>query len=340
MSRMIGLTMALAALLFSAVASAAQYNWKFALEEIDGSVQDHYATKFAELMKEKTDGKVDIQIYPYGSLGTSTQLTELVQNGAIQLAFASPGHLGSIVPEVQVMTLHFLFSDNPKVNKEVLSDSDTLYGPLADAYLDKNLKLISLIDEGWMVWTANKPITKPSDFQGVKIRTMVSPLLLKEYKAYGANPTPMAYSEVYSGLQLGTIDAQVNPVFAIEEMSFYEQQKYMIFPRHLPFIASVVTNPAFYKGLPDDIKKAVQASKQEADDYIFKVQRQLNDKRMDIIKKKSNIKVIHLDAQQRAAFRKLAMPVRDEYKDMAGPRGAKILKGLEKDIQQTEAKME
>lgn len=339
MFRILGLTAALLALVFSATVSAAEYEWKFALEEIDGSVQDRYATKFAEVMKEETDGRVNITIYPYGSLGTSTQLTELIQNGAIQMAFASPGHLGSIVPEVQLLTLHFLFSDDSRVNKKVLSSSEALYGPLAEAYRDKNLKLVSLISEGWMVWTANKPLTEPADFDGLKIRTMVSPLLLKEYEAYGANPTPMAYSEVYSGLQLGTIDAQVNPVFAIEEMSFYEQQKYMIFPGHLPFIASVVTNPSFYEGLPADIKEAIQAARAEADDYIFREQQALNDKRLGIIKEKSDTEIIQLNDEQRQAFRKLAMPVREQYKEMAGERGARILDGLVEDIRETEKAM-
>ncbi|MBA1148349.1 TRAP transporter substrate-binding protein DctP [Ectothiorhodospiraceae bacterium WFHF3C12] len=339
MTRILGLTFALCALVFSATVSAAEYEWKFALEEIDGSVQDRYAEKFAELMKEKTDGRVDITIYPYGSLGTSTQLTELIQKRAIQMAFASPGHLGSIVPEVQVLTIHFLFSDDSRVNKEVLASSDALYGPLAEAYTDKNLKLISLINEGWMVWTANKPLTEPSDFDGLKIRTMVSPLLLKAYEAYGANPTPMAYSEVYSGLQLGTIDAQVNPVFAIEEMSFYEQQDYMTFAGHLPFIASVVTNPGFYEELPDDIKQAISEARAEADDYIFREQQELNDKRLAFIKENSDTEIVQLNDEQRKAFRELAMPVREQYKEMAGDRGAKILDGLVKDIEQAEEAM-
>lgn len=307
--------------------------WRFAIEEIQGSVQHRYATRFAELMEQKTDGAVSIDVYPYGTLGTSSQLTELVQSGGLELAFASPGHLGSTIPEVQIFSMHYLFPDDMETVHRVLSESDTLYGPLAEAYSEKGLELLSLIPEGWMVWTANKPIRAPADFEGVKIRTMVSPLLLKAYQAYGANPTPMAYSEVYSALQLNMIDAQVNPVFAVEEMGFHEQQSHMIFGYHLPFVASVVINPKLFESLDDSTRQALMETKRELDDYIFETQRELNDERLAKIREGGNTEIIRLDEDEIAAFRELARPVRDEYVNQAGERGQRILDGLEAELQ-------
>ncbi|MGD8380071.1 MAG: TRAP transporter substrate-binding protein DctP, partial [Gammaproteobacteria bacterium] len=243
-------------------------HWKFALEEIKGSVQDQYAQKFKQLVEKESDGRIKVTVYPYGSLGTSAQLTELVQNGAVQFAMASPGHLGSVIPQVQLFSLHFLFPEDEQITKQVLSD-DKVLSLLDQSYRAKQLKLMGLYQEGWMVWTSNKPIHTPADFKGVKIRTMVSPLLLDEYKAYGANPTPMPYSEVYSGLQLHMVDAQVNPIFAIEEMHFYEVQKYMIFADHLPFITSVISNPAFYDKLSDKDKAMLDRVTAKLHDYIF-----------------------------------------------------------------------
>ncbi|MGD8574907.1 MAG: TRAP transporter substrate-binding protein DctP, partial [Gammaproteobacteria bacterium] len=247
-------------------------HWKFALEEIKGSVQDQYAQKFKQLVEKESDGRIKVTVYPYGSLGTSAQLTELVQNGAVQFAMASPGHLGSVIPQVQLFSLHFLFPEDEQITKQVLSD-DKVLSLLDQSYRAKQLKLMGLYQEGWMVWTSNKPIHTPADFKGVKIRTMVSPLLLDEYKAYGANPTPMPYSEVYSGLQLHMVDAQVNPIFAIEEMHFYEVQQYMIFADHLPFITSVITNPGFYDKLSDKDKAMLKKVTAKLHDYIFGVQK-------------------------------------------------------------------
>lgn len=311
--------------------------WKFAIEEIQGSVQDAYAQKFKELIEQRSNGDIEVTVYPYGALGTSAQLTELTQSGTIQFTMASPGHLGSVVPEVQLFSTHFVFSDDEAVNRDILGGNRTLRGLLGEAYRERKLHFLDAFQEGWMAWTANKPIRKPADFQGVKIRVMNSPLLLKAYESYGANPTTMAYSEVYSGLQLKMIDAQVNPVFAIEEMSFYEVQDYLIFPQHLPFIATLAASPTFYDGLSEADRKMVEAVVAELHGYIFDKQRQYNHERMDIIKKESDIQTIMLSAEERAAFREASMPVRDAYRELAGERGGKLLETLLEAVEQAES---
>lgn len=305
-----------------------QRQWRFALEEIEGSVQHAYAKRFKELVEERTDGKVQVSIYPYGTLGTSAEVTEQVQSGAVQFAFASPGHLGAVVPEAQVFSIHFLFPRDEAATQKVLSSSPTLYGELAAAYREKGLALLGAVQEGWMVWTADRPLRTPADFDGLKIRTMVSPLLLEAYRAYGANPTPMPYGEVYSGLQLNMIDAQVNPVFAIEEMSFYEVQEAMTFADHLPFIATVVSNPAFLGGLPPDLRHLIDQVKAELDGYIFGLQQEYNAKRLERIREQGDIEIVHLSDAERDVFRERARAVRERYVELAGPRGRRILEGL------------
>src|SRR5918996_1026988 len=119
--------------LAAAVSHAANAEeWKFAIEEIQGSVQDAYAQEFKRLIEEKTGGEVTVTIYPYGALGTSADLTELVTQGAIQFANASPGHLGTLVPEIQVFSVPYLLSDDNEVNKKVLTESPVIYEDLQD----------------------------------------------------------------------------------------------------------------------------------------------------------------------------------------------------------------
>lgn len=313
--------------------------WRFALEEIRGSVQDAYAQAFKERIEQRSGGRIQVEVYPYGALGTSAQLTELVQNGAIQFAFASPGHLGSVVPESQVFSLHFLFSDDEQVNQTILSQDEELYRLLDGAYAEHGLKLFGIIQEGWMVWTGNKPLTSPAAFDGFKIRTMVSPLLVEAYEAYGASPTPMPYAEVYGGLQLNMIDGQVNPVFAIEEMSFYEVQEAMTFANHLPFVSSLVMNPAFHAGLRPEEREMLREVKAELDDYIFDVQRRFNSERLDRIRADSDIQMVELNDDQRAVFRNASLSVRDSYVATAGPRGSAILERVETARQALEAQV-
>ncbi|MDX1541365.1 MAG: TRAP transporter substrate-binding protein DctP, partial [Geminicoccaceae bacterium] len=195
-----------AALTLSFSAAAAAQEWKFAIEEIEGSVQDAYAQKFKELIEEKSGGEISVTIYPYGALGTSADLTELVTQGAIQFTNASPGHLGTLVPEIQVFSIPYLLSKENAVNKQILTESDVIYDQLQEDFHAKGLHLLTMYPEGEMVWTTNKEVRSPEDFDNFKMRTMVSPMLVAAYEAYGASPTPMPYGEVYGGLQLGQID--------------------------------------------------------------------------------------------------------------------------------------
>lgn len=302
--------------------------WKFAIEEIEGSVQHRFAMEFKRRIESQSEGRIEVTVYPYGQLGTSAQLTELVQLGSIQFAMASPGHLGAVIPEVQLFSLHFVFSDDEAVNQQVLANNAALHELLEAAYRESGLAFLGAFQEGWMAWTANKPITQPADFHGVKIRTMNSPLLIRAYELYGANPTTLAYSEVYSGLQLNMIDAQVNPVFAIEEMSFYEVQTHMMLANHLPFIATVVANPQFIDSLDAEDRQLVSDVMQEMSEYIFRVQRQLNDERLAKIAADSDIEIIELNDAQRAAFRHASLPIRAQYVEFAGERGKRLLELL------------
>lgn len=303
--------------------------WRFAIEEIQGSVQDLYAQRFKELIEARSDGRVEVVVYPYGALGTSAQLTELVQNRAIEFAFASAGHLGSVVPEVQVFALHFLFPDDDDALHKLVTRNDDLLEPMGEAYRERGLELLALVPEGWMAWTANRPLRTPKDFKQLKFRTMVSPLLLKVYEQYSATPTPTAYSEVYSGLQLKMLDGQSNPVFAIEEMSFDEVQDHLVLSRHLPFIASVVTNPEFHAALDSELQDILADTLRTLDEEIRQQQLDLNRQRLATIRERSDIEISELSDAEREAFAALARPVRNDYLESAGERGQRIVEAIE-----------
>lgn len=325
----------------SASLSAAQAEtWKFALEEIEGSVQDQYAKRFKELVEERTNGDVTVQIYPYGALGTSAQLTELVANGTLQFANASPGHLATMVPAMGVFNLPYILSAEDEVNKKLLTEGSTVYEMLAPEFEDQNLKLLAMYPEGEMVWTTNKEIRSPDDFSGFKMRTMTSPILTESYKAMGADPTPMPYGEVYGALQLGQIDGQVNPVFAIEEMKFYEVSDYMIWAGQQEFTTSVVANRGFYEGLPEERRKMVDEVTTELADFIFDVKREYAQERLDKIKAaKPDMPMIELTEEERAKFKEAAMDARDVYIEMTGGEGGegeKVLNALTEEIKEIE----
>lgn len=256
--------------------------WRFAIEEAKGSVQHAYAMEFKRRIAAGSDGQIDVIVYPYGSLGTSTQITEQLNLGALEFAMASPGSIGKFIPETQVFLLHFVLSDDDAVNRRVLSAPKILRA--FDAlYAEKGLKLLSIFPEGEMVWTTQKEVRRPADFQGVKMRVMTSPILIDAYQAYGASPTPLPYSEVYSALQLGMVDAQVNPIFAIERQRFYEVTSWLIFPGQAQFVTTAAANRDFYDHLPTAERALVDQTIADLNDFIFKQQMEFQTERLKTI---------------------------------------------------------
>lgn len=303
--------------------------WRFAIEEARGSVQDAYAQRFRRLVEQRTKGAVRVVVYPYGALGTSDHILEQLHSGTLDFAMASPGHLGKVIPEVQVFLLHFVLSDDERVNRCALSEPK-LRSTLDALYAEKGLRFLSVFSEGWMVWTTQKPVRRPEDFDGMKFRVMTSPLLIAAYQAYGAHPTPLSYGEVYSALQLHMIDGQVNPIFAIQEMSFYEVTDWLVFPQHAPFVTTVAASPELFSELGEDRRRMLRDIIGELDVYIDGVQRRFNEERLEVIrKKKPSINVLHLQERERKRFRAAARPVFETYVELAGPRGKDLLTTLE-----------
>jgi len=258
--------------------------WRFAIEESKGSVQHQYAMRFKELIEERTAGDVEVVVYPYGTLGTSTQITEQLSLGVVQFAMASPGSLGKFIPELQVFLLHFVLPQRPEDVQNVLADPQ-LIAFLDPLYAAKGLSLLSMYSEGQMAWTLKEEVRQPDDFSGLKMRVMTSPILLAAYGAYGASPTPMPYSEVYSGLQLNMIDGQVNPVFAIERQKFHEVTDWLIFPGHSSFVTTAAGNRQFLATLSDARRQLVTDVIAELDPWIFDIQTELESLRLvDILR--------------------------------------------------------
>ncbi len=315
---------------------APEYVFRFAHEESPDSVQNTYVEEFKKIIEEKSDGNIKIEIYPVGQLGNATTQAELLQIGAIDFAVISPGNIGTIVPESQVMLLHFLFSDDMEINKQIMNNSEALYGPLADAFEEKKIKVLSYWTEGFNQWTTQSKIELPEDFSGVKFRTMPSPLIVSSYEQYGANPTPVPYEQVYSGLQLNMIEGQTNPMFAIEQMKFYEVQQYLTMSKHSLYTTTTAVNPDLYEGLPENVRKMIDETVAEMKEKAFAIQEETNKQALEQVEKNSDIEITELTDEQRQAFREASKPVRQQYIDQVGGDAEEIITKLEKEIEEAE----
>ena len=313
------------------------YEWRMVHEEYTNDMQDVYCKEFAELLHEKSDGRINLQIYQVGQIGNALQGCEILQNGGVEFAMISPGNTGTVVPENQLFSLHFLFPQDMDKTQKVLKESVALNEMLAEKYLEKNIMPLSFWTEGAMQWTANKPLTSPDDFKGLKFRTMQSPMILAAYEAYGANPTPMSYTEVYSGLQLNMIEGQENPISAIHTSKFHEVQDYLIEANSNLFSTATCVNPDFFNSLPEDIQQIILDTAEEMIPRSFEIQEEINGAALEKIQAESDIEVIQLTDEQRAAFEEKAIAGYEVYEQVVGPEGKEILDTLRAEIEAIEA---
>jgi tripartite ATP-independent transporter DctP family solute receptor len=316
-----------------------EYNWRFVTEELDGQLQYEYAEKFAELLNEKSNGKITVQPYEFGGLGSEVDQVEQLQNGAVEFAIVSPGFTGTMVKEGQVFALHFLLPENQDKVREILDSSEALNNTLAGLYEEHRIKVLDYWSEGFMQWTSNDvKLSEPSSFQGFKMRTQSSPLIVKSYEAYGAAPTPMSWGELYTGLDQGTVQGQENPIFFIEDAKFNEVQDYMTLSRHNTYVAMTTVNPDFYNGLPEDVQQLIDDTVEELKPWIFDLQKQMNSDFLTKIKENEEYptEIIELTEEQRAAFREKALTVREYYINEVSTVDGKVLNKLQEEIKAAE----
>lgn len=309
--------------------SATAEEWKFAIEEIPGSIMDSYAQEFKKRIETATGGEVTVSIYPLGSLGTPTEVAEQTADGVVHLSNLSVGNLGTLVPESQIFLSTYMFPSDPAQVNSVLAESPTVHDDLAQDFASKGLKLGALYSEGEQVWTTSKEIRTPEDMANFKMRVMVSPMLLKAYEDLGASPTPIPFGEVYGALQLGQVDGQVNPVPTIQEMKFYEVTDYMIWAGEQQLITAVMASDDWFQTLSPEYQQLLDKTFAEMNAFITPVVQKFNADRLDAIKTaKPDIGLIELSEDERAAFRERASATDAAVAEIVGPRGAELLKSL------------
>lgn len=288
--------------------------WKFATEEDKKDVQDIYAQTFADVIKAESDGDIKVKVYYYGQLGTENDIVELTAKGTVQFVSVGTGHLGSYVPEVQAISLPYVLGIDEAVTHKVLTSSEVIYSDLAEKFESVNLKLLSMLSEGEMVWGANKPIRSPEDFANQKIRTFTSTIPVETYRAFGATPTPLSWGEVYGSLQLKTVDGMVNPVYFIYNAKWHEVQDYLMFPGQQPYVGTVSTNSEWFNALSTEkqamVNKAIKAADKAAFDYQVKIN---SENLVKIKKERPDLQIVVLNEQERERFKEVSATLHETF---------------------------
>ncbi|MGI6783457.1 MAG: DctP family TRAP transporter solute-binding subunit [Aminivibrio sp.] len=271
------------------------------------------AEKFAELVKEKTGGAVEIQIFPSSQLGNQRDLIEGLTFGTVDLTMTSTAVLGNFLTEAAVFDLPFIFRDIPHAYKAL----DTVGMEICKPLEKRGIKVLSMFENGVRHMTNNRnPIRKPEDVKGLKIRVMEQPIYIEMMKALDASPTPMAFGELFTALQQGVVDGQENPAAHIYTSRFFEVQKYISLTAHTYSAEPMLIAMSVWEGLSDDHKKAIQEAADEAKDWQRDLCRELEDGYWDKIRE-SGVSEINDDVDK-AAFMEATKGVWAMFEDKLG----------------------
>lgn len=242
-----------------------RYAWPLGTSSPEDTVTQIYAEKFADEVSRLSDGKMKIQVYPNSVLGGDRELLESCKDGDIPFVVQNTAPQVTFMPDIAVFDLPCVYDDIEDVRAAV--DDEDFLSRIQAVYKKAGYDLLGYADQGFRVMTTNKKITTISDFRGQKIRTMENPYHLAFWRALGASPTPMTFSEVYIGLQQGTIDAQENPYEVIVSNKLYEQQKYVFESNHLPHLISLIVSDEFMSGLTDEQQEIIRQAADTAKVY-------------------------------------------------------------------------
>jgi tripartite ATP-independent transporter DctP family solute receptor len=285
----IACAMAAATLFLSAQASAAQTTMRIGIATAQHSHHGVAIDAFAKEVETRTNGRYKIMTFYGSALGAERELIESVQLGTQELALVSTGALPNFVPEVKALDVPFLFRDYAHARA-------VLDGPIGSEMLRKfdakGFKALAWGENGFRHMSNSKrPINSPEDLKGLKMRTMENPVHIQAYKAFGINPTPMAFSEVFTALQQGTVDGQENPMSVFTASKFEQVQKYLSLTGHVYSPAVFIMNKGMFDKLPeadqviflDAAKKGVVANRARVDSDDREAVAVLRAKGMEII---------------------------------------------------------
>lgn len=295
-----------AALAWTAAAQA-QTELKFGHVGEPGSLFQLSAEEFARRANEKLGDKAKVVVFGSSQLGTDEELLQKLLLGTADFALPSTV-MSSVVPEFGMFEMPYLVKDREHMKR---IEKDVVEPSLVPAAETKGYKVLAVWENGFRHITNNaRAINTPDDLKGIKLRTPSGKWRVKMFQAYGANPTPMSFSEVFTALQTGVVDGQENPFTQIYSAKFHEVQDYLSLTGHVYTPAYVLVGKSKWESLPPDVRQTLEATAKETQAYVYETAARLEEELLGKIKAESDIKVNEADKD---AFIKASGSIYEEF---------------------------
>lgn len=289
---------------------------EFSLVAAHATSTDHFMHRsfqvFQEEVETRSDGRIKMKIFPNGVFGGDRELTEALQLNTLHLAAPSSSPVAAFSPDMNVWDIPYLFNSR----EQAYAVLDGRFGQrLLDQLSDVRIKGLGYWENGYRNLTHDRvDVRTPNDMAGIKLRTLENQTQIRAWNATGASATPMAFTEVYTGLQQGTISAQENPLALIVTQRFYEVQKQLVISEHVYTPSPLLISQQFYDDLPSELQRAVGEAGQASVAYS-REQSVLDEQTSLEVIEAAGTTVTVLNAEERLAFQKVMRPVAEEYVD-------------------------
>lgn len=280
-----------------------------------GSPHDIGAKKFAELVSEKSGGKITVKIFLGGVLGPDLQNYSAMQGGTLDFNISNASYLAGNVKELAIFDFPFLFRTPEEV--DAVADSAVGRG-LLDKLSERGLVGLAYTDLGFRHFhNRRRPIAKGEDVAGLKMRVIPTPIYVDVMNALGANAVPMPYTETYQALESGAIDGMTNTLVNIMDMKFHEVAKHLTLTNHIYNAQALIMSKKTSDKLSEDERRIIREAAAEMAPYQRKASRDLSAKALDQIKQEG-VEVVELPPEEIAKLREKAQPVVDRYTQEIG----------------------
>lgn len=306
--------------------------WRLGHSAYEGDLIYTYAEKVKEEIEKAFEGKVEVQLFPAGQLGDYVAQQELLQSGGLEFNIPVTNSLSTMVPEASITAINFILDDDVNVNDKAMNEGEA-FKIIEEKLIEKGIRALTWISEDFSCWSSNTPIQKVEDLKGLKIRVYPSSQIIANYEALEANPTPIPFAEVYSALQLNTATAQENPIVVIYSNKFFEVQKYVTISNHTASINALATGENFWNSLEPEDQEKVQQALDNAFDFTTGARDEYTQNAKQMILESGKTTFLELDPSERERMVEKGLPAREEYFNIAGENGKKVLDLWLKDIE-------
>lgn len=275
------------------------------------------AKRFADLVRERTGGYVEVQVFPDSMLYKDGEEFEALKSGAVQMLAPATSKLSTMFPEWQVFDLPYAFPDLTTAHS--LMDGPLVQELFTDLKEQKFLGL-AMWDSGFKQFTNNiRPLRKPEDFKGLHFRIMTSQVLKVQFAELGAQASPMPFNDVYQALINGTVDAEENTISNIYTQNFDHSQKYLTLSNHGYLGYVVLTNTDFWNSLPPEVSKILEDTLREVTIWERERAGEMNQKQLETLEREGKLQIVRLSQGERLQLQKALNPVYDLLSEDIGP---------------------